>query len=82
MPAEQGALIFLCGGDQAVFDQAAVDLDAMGKAKFLFGPVGKGSEVKLIVNMIMGTMMGAFGEGLALGKANDIPLDTLLQGTV
>ena len=36
-------------------------------------------QVKLIVNMIMGTMMSAFSEGLALGKATDIPLETLMQ---
>jgi hypothetical protein len=29
--------------------------------------------------MIMGTMMSGFAEGLALGKAADIPLDSLLQ---
>ena len=63
-PAESGTLIFLCGGDKATYDQCGEALDAMGKAKYLFGPVGKGSEVKLIVNMIMGTMMTAFAEGV------------------
>ena len=51
----------------------------MGKAKYLFGPVGKGSQVKLVVNMIMGSMMASFSEGLALAKALDLPLDSLLQ---
>ena len=46
-PAEQGTLIFLCGGDQKVFDMVGQDLDAMGKAKHLFGPVGKGTEVRV-----------------------------------
>jgi 3-hydroxyisobutyrate dehydrogenase-like beta-hydroxyacid dehydrogenase len=78
-PAEQGTLIFLCGGDQTVYDRVGPDLDAMGKARYLFGPVGKGTEVKLVVNMIMGGMMTAFAEGLALGKANDIPLDKLIE---
>ena len=31
-PAEQGALIFLTAGDEAVKDAAAADLEAMGKA--------------------------------------------------
>jgi len=81
VPAETGQLIFLCGGDEDVFKNEVVSqsLDAMGKAKFYFGPVGQGSRVKLVVNMIMGTMMSAFSEGLALGKASDIPLDSLLQ---
>ena len=38
-PAEQGALIFLCGGDQALFDQAGPLLDVMGKAKLFLGNV-------------------------------------------
>lgn len=54
-------------------------LDAMGKAKFMFGAVGKGSEVKLVVNMIMGSMMASFSEGLALAKSLNLPLDSLLQ---
>ena len=31
-PAEQGALIFMTAGDEAVRDAAAADLEAMGKA--------------------------------------------------
>ena len=38
-PAEQGALIFLCGGDQALFDKAGPLLDVMGKAKLFLGNV-------------------------------------------
>lgn len=46
-----GQLVFLCGGDEAVYNTPEVSqaLDAMGKAKFLFGPVGQGSRVKLVV---------------------------------
>lgn len=79
VPAETGQLIFLCGGEEDIFQRVSPALDAMGKAKFLFGAVGQGSRVKLVVNMIMGSMMGAFSEGLALGKACDLPLDALLQ---
>ncbi len=81
LPAENGQLIFLCGGDPAVYNSPEVSsaLDAMGKAKFLFGPVGQGSRVKLVVNMVMGTMMGALSEGLALGAAAELPLEPLLQ---
>lgn len=51
----------------------------MGKASFTFGEVGQGSRVKLVVNMIMGSMMVGFAEGLALAKSLALPLDTLLQ---
>ena len=38
-PAEQGTLIFLCGGDKALFDRSADLLDVMGKAKLFLGQV-------------------------------------------
>jgi len=79
VPAETGQLIFLCGGDQALFDRVRPALDCMGKAAFLFGPVGQGSRMKLVVNMVMGVMMGALGEGVALCEAADLPADQLLQ---
>lgn len=79
VPAETGQLIFLCGGDQAVFDHALPALNCMGKASFLFGQVGQGSRMKLVVNMIMGVMMGALGEGVALCEAADLPGDKLLE---
>jgi 3-hydroxyisobutyrate dehydrogenase-like beta-hydroxyacid dehydrogenase len=79
VPAEQGTLVFLCGGDEEVFQYAEPGLTAMGKAKFLFGPAGQGTRVKLIVNMVMGTMMGAFAEGMALCQAADLPQDKLLE---
>mmetsp|Transcript_5961 Transcript_5961/g.6559 ORF Transcript_5961/g.6559 Transcript_5961/m.6559 type:complete len:192 (+) Transcript_5961:156-731(+) len=79
VPAETGQLIFLCGGDSDLFEYASDALQAMGKAKFLCGPVGQGSRLKLVVNMIMGTMLASFSEGLSLGKAYDIPLETILQ---
>lgn len=30
-PAEQGTLIFMCAGDQPLYESVAEDLDAMGK---------------------------------------------------
>lgn len=98
-PAEQGTLIFLCGGgipparsslssmtkegqhgaDESQFNRIKVALDAMGKASFFFGPVGQGTRVKLIVNMVMGTMMTSFSEGLSLTEAIGLPVDKVLE---
>ena len=39
-PAEQGTLIFLCGGDEGLFSRSAALLDVMGKAKLFLGQVG------------------------------------------
>ena len=79
-PAEQGALIFLTAGDEAVKEAATADFDAMGKATFYFGEeVGRGSKMKLVVNMIMGIQLNALAEGVALTEASDLPVDDLLK---
>lgn len=42
----------------------------MGKASHFFGSeVGAGTRAKLVVNSLMGTMMAAFAEGLALSES-------------
>lgn len=38
-PAEQGTLIFLCGGERELYDKSAPLLDVMGKAKLFLGEV-------------------------------------------
>ncbi|KAL6762565.1 6-phosphogluconate dehydrogenase [Haematococcus lacustris] len=77
-PAEDGKLIFLAAGDKALFDAATPALDVMGKASFYLGEVGAGANMKLVVNMIMGSTMVAFAEGLALaGKAGLKQADVL-----
>eukprot|EP00808_Paulinella_micropora_P021295 g7682.t1 len=79
VPAETGQLIFLCGGAESAFQAAAKDLDVMGKAKFLLGDVGKGTQMKLVVNMIMGSMMAAGAEGLALAEGAGLKPDDLIK---
>ena len=60
VPAAQGQLIFLCGGDEPLFNEVVgSDLAAMGKASFFFGRVGSGTRMKLVVNMVMGSMQTA-----------------------
>ena len=79
VPAATGQLIFLCGGDEALYKEIASDLDAMGKAKFFFGAVGAGTKMKLAVNMVMGTFITTLGEGLSLTKASGIEPKLLLD---
>lgn len=39
----------------------------------------QGTKLKLVVNMIMGSMMSSFAEGLALAQGAELPVDALLQ---
>lgn len=67
-PAEDGALIILAAGDRSLYDEAMPGLQRMGKKILHLGEVGNGARMKLVVNMVMGGMMTAFCEGLALGE--------------
>jgi 3-hydroxyisobutyrate dehydrogenase-like beta-hydroxyacid dehydrogenase len=71
VPALTGTLIFLCAGSEELFNEVrGTGLKAMGKASHFFGAdVGAGTRAKLVVNSLMGTMLAAFGEGLALSQA-------------
>jgi len=74
-PAANGVLIFLCAGSKPLFDEVVDNgLNVMGKASHFFSEeVGYGTRAKLVVNSLMGTMVAAFGEGLAL--AENVGLD-------
>jgi 3-hydroxyisobutyrate dehydrogenase-like beta-hydroxyacid dehydrogenase len=76
-PAAAGALIFLCAGSEDLFNEIKDSgLAAMGKASHFFNTeVGFGTRAKLVVNSLMGTMLAAFGEGMALSES--IGLDPL-----
>ena len=58
-PAADGTLVFLCAGNESLYQEAQPAFQAMGKRSFYFGEVGQGAHVKLVNNMIMGTMMAA-----------------------
>ena len=70
-PAATGALVFLCAGSEDLFNEIKDSaLAAMGKASHFFSTqVGYGTRAKLVVNSLMGTMLAAFGEGLALSES-------------
>ncbi|KAI4329102.1 hypothetical protein L6164_021402 [Bauhinia variegata] len=67
-PAEDGQLIFLTAGDKYLYEKVAPLLDIMGKSRFYLGDIGNGAAMKLVVNMIMGSMMASFSEGLLLSE--------------
>ena len=80
-PAHQGSLIFLCAGSNALFDEIKGNgLKAMGKASHFFqATVGHGTRAKLVVNSLMGTMLAAFGEGLALSEGMGLDPNKMIE---
>ncbi|KAK6911910.1 6-phosphogluconate dehydrogenase, NADP-binding [Dillenia turbinata] len=78
-PAEDGSLIFLTAGDKPLYDTIAPLLDIMGKSRFYLGDVGNGAAMKLVVNMIMGSMMVTFAEGLLLSEKVGLDTSVLVE---
>jgi len=81
VPAATGTLIFLCAGSQDVFNEIVDSgLNAMGKASHFFNTeVGYGTRAKLVVNSLMGTMMAAYSEGLALSESVGLDGDKMIE---
>jgi 2-hydroxy-3-oxopropionate reductase len=78
-PAQDGTLIILAAGDRGLYDQALPGLEKMGKKILFLGEVGRGAQMKLIVNMTMGGMMTIFCEALALTEKAGLERTDLLD---
>ncbi|MBA0769814.1 hypothetical protein Gotri_018511 [Gossypium trilobum] len=78
-PAETGQLVILAAGDKALYEEAVPAFDVLGKKSFFLGPVGNGAKMKLVVNMIMGSVMNAFSEGLTLAERSGLNPHSLLD---
>ncbi|KAM7270294.1 hypothetical protein ACFE04_029508 [Oxalis oulophora] len=78
-PAEDGQLVILAAGDKALYEEIIPAFDVLGKKSFYLGEVGNGAKMKLVVNMVMGSMMNAFSEGLDLAGKSGLDPSTLLD---
>ncbi|XP_021300645.1 glyoxylate/succinic semialdehyde reductase 1-like [Herrania umbratica] len=78
-PAETGQLVILAAGEKALYEEAIPAFDVLGKKSFFLGQVGNGAKMKLVVNMIMGSMMNAFSEGLVLAERSGLNPRSLLD---
>ena len=68
-PARKGELLFLIGGPGVALQKCSQIFSAMGKKALHFGDAGKGSSMKMIVNLMLGQSMLAFTEAFALGRS-------------
>lgn len=85
-PAEEGTLVVLAAGDRTVYDEVLPALQVLGKTCLYLGETGNGAAMKLVVNLVMGEMMVALCEGLALagkaGLSGEALLEVLSAGAV
>ncbi|XP_014753482.1 glyoxylate/succinic semialdehyde reductase 2, chloroplastic isoform X1 [Brachypodium distachyon] len=66
-------------GDESLYKRVTPLLDVMGKSRFFLGDVGNGAAMKLVVNMIMGSMMVSFAEGLLLSEKVGLDRNTVIE---
>ncbi|KAF5842054.1 NAD binding domain of 6-phosphogluconate dehydrogenase-domain-containing protein [Dunaliella salina] len=78
-PAINGQLIILAAGDQGLFEEALPAFSKMGKKSLFLGAVGAGARMKLVVNSVMGCMMGTLCEGMSLADKAGLAQGDLLE---
>jgi len=80
VPALEGQLLILCSGDRKLFDDCYSCFEAMGKKSFYLGnEVGTATRMKLINNMVLGTVVASVSEGMALADKLSIDLEDFAE---
>jgi 3-hydroxyisobutyrate dehydrogenase-like beta-hydroxyacid dehydrogenase len=77
--AQARTLVFLAGGDAAVFERVRPVLEKLGRATFYLGGQGLGATAKLVNSLLAFTSTWVSLEGLALAARAGIDLRTLVE---
>jgi len=79
VPAEQGTLVILAGGEEEAIQAVEPLLLSMGKRVIHCGPVGSGAVMKLSINLLLGIMMEGLAESVHLAERSGLATETLLE---
>jgi 3-hydroxyisobutyrate dehydrogenase-like beta-hydroxyacid dehydrogenase len=77
--AQQRMLVFLCGGEAAVFERCRPLLEKLGRAAFHFGALGCGNTAKLVNSLLAFTSTWVSLEGLAIAARSGLDLRQLVE---
>jgi 3-hydroxyisobutyrate dehydrogenase len=77
--AEQGTLVFMVGGDAAVFERIRPAFEAMGRAASLMGGIGAGQATKAVNQIMAAGINQAVTEALAFAQASGLDLDRVID---
>jgi len=77
--AVAGTLTVMVGGEAEVFERARPLLECFGREIFHVGAAGAGNDMKLIIQMMFGSMLAIFMEGVALSEAMGLRIDRMLE---
>ena len=76
--AENGSLIFMVGGDDAVLARLQPLFQSMGKQMFHMGETSKGQSTKLVMNLQIALIFEGFAEALTLAAKLGVDIEKLL----
>ncbi|WP_433745615.1 NAD(P)-dependent oxidoreductase [Falsibacillus pallidus] len=79
IPAEKGELVFVVGGSQEDLEEVESHMKAMGKAIQYQGENGKGTSMKLVINLMLAQTMAAFSEAVSFGESIGLEKETVLE---
>ncbi len=65
---EEGSLVIFVGGERETYERCKPLLDVLGKQNSYLGSSGKGTTMKLVVNLLLGLGRQALAEALVLGE--------------
>jgi 3-hydroxyisobutyrate dehydrogenase-like beta-hydroxyacid dehydrogenase len=77
--AEQGALVYYIGGDEAAVEEARPILAASSKDVMVIGEVGQATVIKITTNIVTAASVQAAAEALALMRSAGLPLEKFVQ---
>ena len=75
--ARDGTLYLMCGGREEVYQRVEPLLETLSISRRYIGPAGTAAQVKALVNMVMNINTAGLAEGLGLGAALGLDLETL-----
>jgi 3-hydroxyisobutyrate dehydrogenase len=76
---EAGKITLLAGGDRDTFEQCTPIYESIAKQWFLLGGGSSGTQMKLVVNLLLGVEMQAIAEAVSLGEHLQLNRDVLLD---
>ncbi len=79
VPASKGELTILVSGDTGAYGRAKLLLERLGKRIFFFPEYGAATRMKLINNLVLGTLMASLAEAVALGEAAGLQKEQVLE---
>lgn len=77
--ARNGDITIMCGGSAKAFNAAAPLFNDLSSRTFHLGPVGSGSRMKLVVNLVLGLNRAVLAEGLGLAESLGLDAATALE---